>query len=424
MNASNLRKEQDAPVEAFAKQGLSFTGKTAQLSQVNPLTTNFPEGCITFPIDQQTSELLQQNTKLQMDIQALELKIGKYEREFLSGDLNDGYMSNLQQAYPNSLENDTNTYELLGLRSDVQRLVKENQDLKCHVEDMAMRFCVSRSPPDIDAEATRILFNHQPPLQPSSQAGKQLVSSLLLQLNLPPDDWSEPITQVCQQFIECLEQLQQREEELEKAQTLLQNMEMTLIQVKQHSAALYHDFATKFQIWNKKEREYITDRIELHQERDDLKLKLKRVQEVIDLIQRDDKELIEAKLGELNRKVIIYEANEAILSRKYISMNEFFINERKRKSQLELEFIEMETVLKKRILFLEQNKASLGSKLDFLQAKLDRSIPIDEFKAVTREFESLREEHLVLLKREIEARVKALKVRCLYDLCPSNPFLL
>ena len=50
----------------------------------------------------------------------------------------------------------------------------------------------------------------------------------------------------------------------------------------------------------------------------------------------------------------------------------------------------------------------MGSKLGRLQGKLDLSVPMDDFSALRIELESLREEHLEALKREVDAKITAL----------------
>ena len=68
----------------------------------------------------------------------------------------------------------------------------------------------------------------------------------------------------------------------------------------------------------------------------------------------------------------------------------------------------MEATLKRRILFLEQYKGAVGSRLGRLQGKLDLSVPIDDFYAIQLELENLREDHLNALHREVEAKLSAL----------------
>ena len=73
-----------------------------------------------------------------------------------------------------------------------------------------------------------------------------------------------------------------------------------------------------------------------------------------------------------------------------------------------MDFAEMEATLKRRILFLEQYKGAVGSRLGRLQGKLDLSVPVDDFYALQTELENLREDHLNALHREVEAKLSAL----------------
>jgi hypothetical protein len=60
-------------------------------------------------------------------------------------------------------------------------------------------------------------------------------------------------------------------------------------------------------------------------------------------------------------------------------------------------------------LFLEQYKLAAGNRLAFVQGKLDQAVPQEDYVALQTEMESLREDHLVTLRREVEARAAALK---------------
>jgi hypothetical protein len=70
----------------------------------------------------------------------------------------------------------------------------------------------------------------------------------------------------------------------------------------------------------------------------------------------------------------------------------------------------MESTLKKRLLYLEQYKAAMSSRLGHLQGRVDKSVPVEDFMLVQAELDSLREDHLLALRREVDARIVALKV--------------
>ena len=115
---------------------------------------------------------------------------------------------------------------------------------------------------------------------------------------------------------------------------------------------------------------------------------MKRTNELIKATEGDD-ESIANKLKEMNRKVLIYEVNEAILRRKYSSLEEQMKMEKVARENLQLDIAEMETTLKKRILYLEQYKLAVGGKLGRLQGKLDLSIPLEDFQTLELELSNL-----------------------------------
>ena len=250
------------------------------------------------------------------------------------------------------------------------------------------------------------------PLQangPTTPHGKQLLVKNISQLNLPPEEWTEDVKDLNGQLVECLEQLYEREEELEEQRGTISELENSLVTIKQQVASLYHDFAAKMDTWDEREKQYKRDNAVLHDEQDDLRLKLKRTQEIIDVIQKDEKDSIEAKLLELNRKATIYEVNEAVLARKFVSQQEQMEQDQQMRKRLEIDFAELEATLKKRILFLEQYKSTASSRIAYLQGALDSSVPQVDYLALQTELDNLREDHLSALRREVDVRVTALK---------------
>jgi hypothetical protein len=160
-------------------------------------------------------------------------------------------------------------------------------------------------------------------------------------------------------------------------------------------------------------------------ERDDIQLQLRRVEETLDLLNSVDNAQdedtngngngsqttllkLETKLKQYTRKLTIYEVNEAILSRKYHTLSEQYLNEHQIRKAIETDFVEMEGVLKRRILFLEQYKAQVKSKLEQFQRELEMSIPQSDYLIIQNELERLREDYLYSLRRELEARISSL----------------
>ena len=61
------------------------------------------------------------------------------------------------------------------------------------------------------------------------------------------------------------------------------------------------------------------------------------------------------------------------------SLTEQLKGEQTRRQTIERSFVEMESVLKKRILYLEQYKAAVGNKMGHLQGRLDLSVPQEDY---------------------------------------------
>eukprot|EP00981_Chlorochromonas_danica_P012527 scaffold5121_cov223-Ochromonas_danica.AAC.5 len=248
-----------------------------------------------------------------------------------------------------------------------------------------------------------------PSAGPATPHGKQLLQNTLYNMHLPPEDWAVDVRELNTQLIECLEQLYEREEELSGQKQVLSDYEAHLADAKTQMIILYHDFAQQQREWQQKEKQLLDEHRQISFERDDMRLKLKRAEEMTSLLQRQDHEAIEWKMTDLQRKVVIYEVNESILSRKYISLSEQLDVESRKRQQLEVDFAEMEATLKQRILFLEQYKLAAGSRLALVQGQLDKSVPQEDYMVLQEEVQALREEHILTLRREVEARATALK---------------
>jgi hypothetical protein len=245
---------------------------------------------------------------------------------------------------------------------------------------------------------------------PSTPHGKQLLTRNLSQMNLPPEEWAVEVKDLNGQLVECLEQLFEREQELEEQHQHIASLEDTLVAMKQQMASLYYDYAKRMDSWEEREKQYKADMSQLRNAKEDLSLKVSKTESIINMAQQGSDVDKDTMLLDLNRKVLIMEVNENVLSRKFISLNESLTQEQEIRKRLERDFVEMESTLKKRLLYLEQYKAAMSSRLGHLQGRVDKSVPVEDFMLVQAELDSLREDHLLALRREVDARIVALKV--------------
>lgn len=222
---------------------------------------------------------------------------------------------------------------------------------------------------------------------------------------LPPEEWADEVKEINGQLIECLEQLQEREQELVAQHELTSNLEETLLQIKQQMAALYHDFAIRSDAWENKKKELEDEAREQRNAKEDLEKQFVMAKQSLDSIRADLKpDDLKGKLSEALHKTSILTKNESVLSRKYISLQEQFEAERNAKLQLEDDFAEMETSLKYRILYLEQYKQSASSRLALLDTKLLASVPVEHAESLKEELNALRVQHLELMEEKVEDR--------------------
>jgi hypothetical protein len=245
---------------------------------------------------------------------------------------------------------------------------------------------------------------------PVTPHGKTLLSKTLANLNLPDESWAGEVRDLNAQLVECVEQLFEREDELNETRVVVGGLERTLVGVKQQLATLYYDHSKRAEEWRVREKQVRADLSTVLNERDDLRLRLRRTEETLTLLQREDAEAVEIKVRELTRRVTVHEVNEAILSRRFIAQAEQLECELQRRLDMQRDLAEVEGALKKRVLYLEQCKASLGNRVERLEARLARAAPIDDLKEAQTELEGLREEHLEALRREMDAKVTLLRM--------------
>ena len=77
--------------------------------------------------------------------------------------------------------------------------------------------------------------------------------------------------------------------------------------------------------------------------------------------------------------MIGHEVREVQASRLLTSITEQLKQEEASRQSAESDFVEMECVLKKRVLYLEQYKAAVGGKMGRLQGRLDLSVPQEDY---------------------------------------------
>lgn len=245
-------------------------------------------------------------------------------------------------------------------------------------------------------------------LSPSTIHGSILLRKNLSIFSLPPEEWTEDFRNIHAQFIECLEQLYDREKEVEEQGLIIASFEDHLVSVKQQVSGLYYDFIKRSSTWESREKECRNEIGKLRDENEDLKLKMKRINELLSVKRNGTVETLESKLYDLTKRISIHEVNENILSRKYVSKSEQLAAEQELRRKLEIDIADLESSLKKRILYLEQYKHSASAKLEFLQSKLNEAVPSSDYLSLQRELDLLRDDHLNTLQREVNARVLAL----------------
>ncbi|CAM9748610.1 unnamed protein product, partial [Scytosiphon promiscuus] len=266
-------------------------------------------------------------------------------------------------------------------------------------------------------------FSNQKPLQqpeeqprgPQTAQGQEDLRWRLRRLNLPPEDWAEDVREVNVQLVQALEQLQEREAELDEHEELITRYETHLSDMRAQAANLYRDYADREKEMDAKQKAFKEELAGLREERDALAVRARRLEEVLNVEDEaaEDPTAPHRALRDLSRKVTVFEVNEAVMARRYASVKEQLQMESEAKDASERDFVEMSTASKTRVLYLEQWKAGASARLVRLQQRLDVSVPEQDFVCARRELEQLQEEFLALLQSSAESRVQVAKLNAL-----------
>ncbi|CAN0162716.1 unnamed protein product, partial [Ectocarpus sp. 12 AP-2014] len=258
-------------------------------------------------------------------------------------------------------------------------------------------------------------FSEKPQQQggPKTAQGQEALRWRLRRLNLPPEEWAEDVRNINAQLVEALEQLREREAELDEHEELIVRYESHLSDMRAQVAALYRDHADREKEFDEKQKASKAEAGVLREERDALAVRARRLQEVLDVEDEaaDDPTAPHRALRDLSRKVTVLEVNEAVMARRFASVKEQLQVEAEARAASERDFLEMSTAGKTRVLYLEQWKAGASARLLRLQQRLDVSVPEQDLVCTRRELEQLQEEFLGLLHSSAESTVEVTKLR-------------
>jgi chromosome segregation ATPase len=245
---------------------------------------------------------------------------------------------------------------------------------------------------------------------PTSEEGQEMLRRQLRRLHLPPEEWADEVAALSGQLVVALELLNERERELDEHEELLRRYESHLVAMRGQVAALYQDHGSTVAEANKaaslaKERE-----AQLMEERDGLAIKVKNMSSLLSVeaaaASGDDLGAPQRALRDLSRRVMVHEVNEAVLSRRYTSMQEQLRLESAARQRAESDMVEMECSVKSRILYLEEWKAGTEDRTRRLQRQLEKSVPESDLTIAHRSLEALRNDYIELMEREVDARVQ------------------
>lgn len=263
---------------------------------------------------------------------------------------------------------------------------------------------------------------HQQPDTPNFQQQQQqnnnniMSNTLMSQRNqsfgsfaFPPDDYAEQIKETNKQLIQCLDTLQEREAELDEQRRVTAGVEQMLVSMKQQMSVVYYDFHKKVTAYDDTINALKSENLKLLNSNEDLKLTASGLESKLDMeLKSLDPVSLNAKILQMSKRMVICDVNELVFSRKYTTLAEQLKQEQDHRIQLQYDIAEIESGYKKRILYLEQQKAVVGMRMTSLQSLVSNSVPQANYIALQTELENLRDDHLLLLRKDIECKIATL----------------
>ncbi|CAM9617312.1 unnamed protein product, partial [Phaeothamnion confervicola] len=156
---------------------------------------------------------------------------------------------------------------------------------------------------------------------PQTAGGKEALARELRRLRLPPEEWADEVRGLHGRLAEALEQLGQRESELDEHEELLRRRvpyEEQLSSVRAQVATLYREHAAAEAVAIARQKELSQEVSRLSEQRDALQTRLRHATAVLDAADAavDNPAAPHRALREASRKLVVYEVNEAVLARR------------------------------------------------------------------------------------------------------------
>jgi len=225
----------------------------------------------------------------------------------------------------------------------------------------------------------------------------------------PPDDYAEQMKETNKQLIQCLDTLQDREAELDEQRRVTVGVEKILVGMKQQMSVVYYDYHKKVTAYEDSINALKTENLKLLNSNEDLKLTASGLESKLDMeLKSLDPVSLNAKILQMSKRMVICDVNELVYSRKYTTLAEQLKQEQDHRIQLQYDIAEIESGYKKRILYLEQQKSVVGNRMTSLQSLVSNSVPQSNYIALQTELENLRDDHLLLLRKDIECKIATL----------------
>jgi hypothetical protein len=252
---------------------------------------------------------------------------------------------------------------------------------------------------------------------PKSPGGQKLLRQEAEKLSSLPESWKAEVTSLNAQLVQCLEELGEREDEVAYYAEVVTRYEESARKIAEQQTMLYKEHI-KEDAEAKRTAKMLEEKLEASEHlKQQLQIKVDRFEQMTAVLDgntdRPDGNTVgglREHVKSLSRSVAVYEVNQCKLARRYNLLEARCQAEHTRAERAEDGLMELDEMLRPRLLQLELWKRGAKERVERSQAMLEMSVPESEFKNKCAELKLVDEKYKRLLAREMELETEYSKL--------------
>ena len=209
----------------------------------------------------------------------------------------------------------------------------------------------------------------------------------------------DSISKLSSQLIYVLDELDVKNKMLKELKTELDNVHTNSESCKHQIGVLYEEYFEAKANWEK-EKDEMNQKLNYAEEiNDGNNAKVVEYENLLKSLEEGD-DMVKKKIAETSRKIAVLKSNEAVLTRKYRSLEKQDSFLRSENTKLRDELIMQENSSIKVIGELKRNDEIVNYKLKVLQNSLDESVPLTVLENANKEFNDISAKYRDLLEKQ------------------------